>query len=126
MRDKGVISQAEYDSAVHDLAESSGAQATSQGTVVIGKWATTLYGFVEADSIYDSTRSFNDLAGSSIVAYPGTVAGNNSRVTFGVRNSRLGFRLKAPEIAGVRASGVIESDFWGPSFQSSRARTPPR
>ena len=47
MRDKGVISQAEFDSAVHDLSESVGASAAAQqGTVVMGKWATTIYGFV--------------------------------------------------------------------------------
>ncbi len=55
MREKGIISQAEYDSAIHDLRETSGVRAQDQATVVVGKWATTLYGFVEADSIWDST-----------------------------------------------------------------------
>jgi hypothetical protein len=112
MRDKGIISQAEYDSAAHDLADSSGPHM-GDGTVVLGKWATTLYGFAEADSIYDTTRSFNDLAGSAVLQAAGTTGGDNSRVTFGVRNSRLGFRLKAPEVGGVRGSAVIETDFQG-------------
>ena len=67
MRDKGVISQAEFESAVHDLSESVGQHSPDEGTMVMGKWATTLYGFVEADQIYDTTRSFNDLAGSTPV-----------------------------------------------------------
>jgi hypothetical protein len=113
MRDKGVITQAEYESAIHDLAETAGARAPQEGTVVIGKWATTLYGFVEADTIWDSTRSFNDLAGNQTVAKPGTAAHDNSRFTFGARNSRIGFRLKAPEVASIRPSAQAEMDFLG-------------
>jgi hypothetical protein len=113
MRDKGIISQAEYDSAAHDLAESVGNQLPHQENLVIGKWATTLYGFVEADSIYDSTRSLNDLPGNAPIARAGTLAGNNGRFQMGVRNSRLGWRLKAPEFHGVRATAQIESDFLG-------------
>jgi hypothetical protein len=113
MRDKGIITQAEYESAVHDLAETTGEHAPKEGTAVLGKWATTLYGFVESDSIWDSTRSLNDLAGGSAIAPHGTPAGDNSRVTFGVRNSRIGFRLKAPETNGVRASAMLEMDFFG-------------
>ncbi|HXN31750.1 MAG TPA: hypothetical protein VN894_07815 [Polyangiaceae bacterium] len=123
MRDKGVISQAEYESAVHDLSESVGsAAAAQQGTVVMGKWATTLYGFVEADAISDSTLSFNDLAGSGLVSRAGSLAGENYRFTMGIRNSRLGLRMKAPEIAGVRTSGQFEFDFLGmPSIVGTSA-----
>jgi hypothetical protein len=108
-----MISEAEYTSAMHDLAESTGLRAGDQGTVVLGKWSTTLYGFVEADSIYDTTRSFNDLAGYAAVARANTQAGENGRFTFGVRNTRIGFRMSAPEYAGIRASAMIESDFLG-------------
>jgi hypothetical protein len=60
MREKGIISQAEYDSAIRDLSETSGARAPDGGTVVMGKWATPLYGFAEADNIYD-TSSFTSV-----------------------------------------------------------------
>ncbi len=114
LRDKGIITQAEFDSAIHDMGESVGqAHAGDQNTVVVGKWATTLYGFVEADSIWDSTQSFNDSAGNALVARGGTYAGNNSRVQFGARNSRIGFRMKAPEVGGVKASAMLEMDFLG-------------
>ncbi|HSY20781.1 MAG TPA: hypothetical protein VK841_01625 [Polyangiaceae bacterium] len=112
MREKGLISKEEYDSAVKDMGDTSGAKA-GDTSVVFSKWATTLYGFVEADSIYDSTRSFNDNAGVAIISPAHTTAGDNSRWTFGIRNSRLGLRLKAPEVGGVRASGLIETDFLG-------------
>ena len=36
----------------------------------MGKWATTLYGFVDIDSIWDSTRSLNDLPGAPGIARP--------------------------------------------------------
>jgi hypothetical protein len=114
MRDKGILSQAEYDSAIRDLSETSGARAPDGGTVVMGKWATTLYGFAEADNIYDTTRSFNDLAGGTQVARAETQAGQNPRFQMGVRNSRIGFRLKAPEVAGaIRTSAMLEMDFLG-------------
>lgn len=114
LKDKGIISQAEYDSAVRDMGESVGAANAGTGnTVVAGKWATTLYGFVEADSIFDTTQSFNDLEGNGQVARGGTYAGSNNRMQFGLRNTRLGFRFKAPEVAGIRSSATIESDFLG-------------
>jgi hypothetical protein len=114
MREKGIISQAEYDSALRDLSETTGLVTPDQNTLVVSKWKTTLYGFVEADNIYDTTRSFNDLAGNTLVARSDTQAGKNGRFTMGVRNSRIGVRLAAPECAcGVRASGMLEMDFLG-------------
>jgi hypothetical protein len=113
MHEKGIISQAEYDSAIRDLTESTGQRAPDQGTVVLGKWATTLYGFVEQDNIYDSTRSFNDLAGMGAVARTEAQGGQNGRYTASVRNSRIGFRLKAPAIGEVRTSAQLEMDFVG-------------
>jgi hypothetical protein len=113
MLDKGIITQAEYESAVHDLAETSGRHAADEGTIVMGKWATTLYGFVEGDYIYDDTRSFNDLAGATLVARNGTQAGDNGRMQMGVRNSRIGVRMKAPEVSGIRTSAMLEMDFLG-------------
>jgi hypothetical protein len=114
LKEKGIITQAEYDSAVRDMGESIGSRGAGEAnTVVVGKWAATLYGFVEADSIYDSTQSLNDLAGSAQIQRLGTYAGNNARVQFGARNSRIGFRIKAPEVGGIRTSAQLEMDFLG-------------
>ncbi len=71
------------------------------------------YGFVEADMIYDTTQSFDDLAGNANIARKGTYAGDNSRFTFGARNSRIGFKLAAPDYHDVHASAVLEMDFLG-------------
>ena len=98
---------------MRDIADSSGAREGDDVTFTVARFAATLYGFVEADAIWDSTQSFNDLAGGAQVARPGTYAGDNARVQFGVRNSRFGIRVKAPATAWFRASGVLEMDFLG-------------
>ncbi len=61
------------------------------------KWGTEFYGFVELDSIYDSTQSFSDLQGNGNIVRPGSYGYVHHRVQFTPRNSRLGFRLSAPE-----------------------------
>jgi hypothetical protein len=77
------------------------------------KWTVTLYGFVEADAIYDTTRSYGDAIGSSLVAQSQTYDGRVGRTQFSVRNTRLGFAFESPVIAGVKPSAVFESDFFG-------------
>lgn len=125
LRDKNVITQAEYDSALQEIGASTGDKnASDANTVVLGKWSTTFYGFVEADSIVDTTQSFSDVAGNGPVARPSphplpppaiqsNYAGDNGRTQFGIRNSRFGFRMRAPETHGVRTSGTLEIDFLG-------------
>jgi hypothetical protein len=113
MHEKGILSDKEYESAMHDLNDSTGALASESSSVVMGKWATTVYGFVEADSIFDTTQSLNDLAGATQIPRVSAYAGYHSRMQFGARNSRLGLRMKAPEVGGVRVSGVVETDFLG-------------
>ncbi|GAC1351025.1 MAG: hypothetical protein NVSMB1_00130 [Polyangiales bacterium] len=110
---KKLISQDEYDAALRDLGETSGMKAGEGNTFVMGRWATTLYGFVEGDAIYDSTQSLNEIAGNSPIAKSGTFGGDHDRAQFSVRNTRLGVRLKAPEVGGVRGSGQLEMDFFG-------------
>ena len=75
LRDKGVITQGEYDSAMHDIGASTGAAvAGDANTVVLGQWAASLYGFVEADAIYDTTQSFTEVAGNTLVLRPSGAA----------------------------------------------------
>jgi hypothetical protein len=77
------------------------------------KWVPTLYGFVELDVIGDSTQSFNDLAGNAAIAHSGSYAAKHGRLTFGVRNSRLGLKLAAPQVGEIKPSAVLEMDFLG-------------
>jgi hypothetical protein len=82
-------------------------------TPVKGKWSPTIYGFVEFDSVHDSTQSFSEVEGNSQISDPTTYAGKRGRTMFGVRNSRLGLKLNAPEMQGIRPSGILEMDFLG-------------
>ena len=118
LRDEGTISRAEYDSAMHDVGDSAGEHGGDL-TVVLGKVAATLYGFVEADALWDSTQSFSDLAGNAQVAAPGSLAGQRARTTFGVRGSRLGTRVRVHVCPWLRASGVVEMDFLGATPSAS-------
>jgi hypothetical protein len=77
------------------------------------KWDTTFYGFVETDLINDSTQGFNDSAGNAAIARPNTYTGDHGQTTLGARNSRLGFKLAAPDYNGVKASAMLEMDFLG-------------
>jgi hypothetical protein len=76
------------------------------------KWIK-FYGFVEGDMIYDTTESFNDVAGNAAIARKGTYAGDRARFTGGARNSRFGVKVSAPEFHGIKASGTFEMDFLG-------------
>ncbi len=124
MRDKGVITPAEYESAVRDIAASIGEQAGDASTLVLGRWSTTLYGFVKADYSYDSTQSFSDQAGNAQVERPDgaplpppfapiNYRGEHPRSTFSIRDSRFGLLMRAPETRGVRVIGQLEFDFLG-------------
>lgn len=76
-------------------------------------WRVTLYGFVEADAINDSTRSYVDAIGNSLVVRNETYEGKVGRTQFSIRNTRLGFSLESPAIGGVKPSALIETDFFG-------------
>jgi len=136
LRDRGILSQAEYELALRDIGASTGdTHAAEAGSLVFGKWATTLYGFIEGDTIFDSTQSFTDAAGNNQVLRPtGNTAplqptlsgvtqqpvqatqgylGSHGQTQFSVRNSRLGLRLRAPGSESVHASAMVEMDFLG-------------
>lgn len=80
---------------------------------VASKIDVSIYGFVELDSIWDSTQGLNDLAGNAAIARPGTYTGDHSQLTFGARNSRIGLKLGAPAPDGVKITGQMEMDFLG-------------
>ncbi len=76
-------------------------------------WSLTFYGFVEADYIADSTRSYNDAIGPALVARSDTYDGHNGRTQFSMRNTRIGLALASPALGSLRPSAVIEGDFFG-------------
>jgi hypothetical protein len=109
---KGVISDAELASALGDIGVVGAGDAT---TLVVAKLKTTLYGYLEGNFKYDSTQTCVEFCGSTQVQRSGTYRGNHGRTLFSARDSRLGIRLAAPEQHGIRVSGVLETDFFGPT-----------
>ena len=80
---------------------------------VVSRWSATVYGFVELDAIHDSVQGPNDLLGNAALPRGGTYAGTHDQATFSVRNSRIGLRVGAPDLGPLRASAVLEMDFFG-------------
>jgi hypothetical protein len=78
-----------------------------------GKWNPVFYGFAELDMIHDSTQSFVDAAGNALIQRDESFPGHHGRTQFGVRNSRFGVRMSAPEWEGIKASGQVEVDLLG-------------
>src|SRR5262249_37343331 len=111
--EKGIITRAEYESALRDLGETVGARAGESFSLVLSKWSATLYGFAEGDFIFDSTQSLNEVPGNSQIAKPGSYAANHNRFMASIRNSRFGIRIRAPEWHHIRASAMVEMDFLG-------------
>jgi hypothetical protein len=118
LHDKGVISDAELAAAVNDINVSNAGDAT---TVVVAKLKTTIYGFVENSFIHDSTESCAEICGATQIQRPGTYRGEHGRTTFSARSSRFGVRIAAPEQSGIRVSGLIETDFFGPTTTTEQA-----
>lgn len=115
MKTKGLITAEEYEAALKDLNDSMGTRSADSNTLTVGKWKTTLYGYVQADTMYHSTQSFPDFSGNFQVARPDTLAGQNGRLTATIRDTRFGLRLQAPALGSVRVSALMEMDFFGPT-----------
>ncbi len=80
----------------------------------LGKRVTlTWYGEVQANLIYDTTRSYGDTIGSSLVAREDTYEGTVGRFQASSRGSRFGMAVGATPIAGVTPLAVLEADFSG-------------
>ncbi len=90
-------------------------------STMMGKWTTTLYGFVQFDTVYDSSNSFNNWPFNAGAASAGTVQGGGDNAlgstidhnawAFDVNNSRIGFALSSPVYHGYKLRALLEMDF---------------
>jgi hypothetical protein len=96
--------------------------ATAQAEITLydhDEWKFLTSGFVEADTMVDSTRSFREVTANAPVerndgAKGSTLAnGSNGRTQFSIRNSRLAFTVLAPETDGWKSKGYFEFDLLG-------------
>jgi hypothetical protein len=74
-------------------------------------WRERPYGFVELDTIYDTTQGMGDVVGGGPIGRPGTYAGDHGQTTFSVRATRVGLEVTPPPVGAVRVVGTIEVDF---------------
>src|SRR6185295_17614284 len=77
-------------------------------------------GYIEGNFKFDSTQTCLEFCGNTQVQRSGTYRGNHGRTIFSARDSRLGIRLAAPEEHGIRVSGVLETDFFGPTTTTEK------
>ncbi|WP_437630221.1 hypothetical protein [Sorangium sp. So ce854] len=80
---------------------------------VSSRWKATVYGMVELNIMHDSTQSFGESVGATVIQREDTYAGSHGRTHFTSRNSRFGIRVSAPEFAGMKTTANLELDFFG-------------
>ncbi len=100
-------------------------------TAMLGKWTTMMYGFVEFDTMYDSSNSFNNWPFNGGAANAGTIQNggndalgktiNSSSYGFDVNNSRIGFTLSSPVYHGYKLRALLEMDFLADPGESQYA-----
>lgn len=73
----------------------------------------TWYGDVQVNFIYDTTRSYGDTIGQSLVAREDTFEGTVGRFQASSRSSRFGMAIAAKRMGGLTPSAVLEADFAG-------------
>ena len=93
---------------------------------MVSRWLIMVYGFIELDTIYDSTNSFNNWPFNSGAANSQTVETNTIPPTtnpslgqtvdhpsfgFDANNSRLGFAISSPNYNGYKVRSLLEMDF---------------
>ncbi|MFL5293654.1 MAG: hypothetical protein ACJ79U_19220 [Myxococcales bacterium] len=113
LRKKGTMSEEDYNAALRDLI-TVGQRASTAPTFVVGRFVTTLYGYLEGDIIHDTQRVTTDgYGGSPSLNLSNVYNGQDGRTVFSARGTRLGIRFAAPELGGIRVRGNFEMDFVG-------------
>src|SRR5450631_1411832 len=67
------------------------------------------FGFLEVDYMTDTTRSYDDSMGTSLVARTDTYENHHGRTQFSLRSTRLGCGFDSPTLGEVTPSAVLES-----------------
>jgi len=113
LRKKGMMTEDEYNAALRDLI-SVGQRAATAPTFVVGRFVTTLYGYLEGDVIHDTQRvTLDSYGGHPTLILPGSQRGDTGRTVFSSRGTRLGIRFAAPEVNSIRVRANFEMDFVG-------------
>lgn len=89
--------------------------ASDPAVPLVSKIKVTVYGFVEVNLVTNSTQSCQEFCSSFPIQKPHTYRGEHGRTIFSTRDTRFGLRLAAPPVGKIKASGMIETDFFGPT-----------
>ena len=74
---------------------------------VMSKFSATFYGFAEFDAIWDSTQSFNDLAGNAVILHTPAPTMTTPNPTAGLRRRERAHDLRRAQLAPrVQAEGA--------------------
>lgn len=120
LSDRCFATEDPYQSEIHNSFQNLVPDAPPPGvTTVYSKWVVGLYGVLEADGVYDSTRSFSNWPYNAGVANKNTASGNpatlnslsGSQLGFDVNGSRFGIMISSPLYQGYRVRGLLEMDF---------------
>jgi len=76
-------------------------------------WDIHFNGYLQLDTIFDTTRTYIEQLNNSPVAVAGTVAGDNGNTKMSARQSRMYLKLNMPDEAGWKTKGWLEWDFQG-------------
>lgn len=126
LRKKGVLTDEDYNAALRDLV-TVGTRAKSEPTFVVGRFVTTLYGFLQGDFVHDTQRlagTIESYGGNPTLQLGGTQAADYGRTVLSARSTRLGLRFAAPAFNSIRVTGNFEMDFLGNQPGSPGARPP--
>lgn len=115
----GQVDTDHYNSEFHNSFQNLMPDSPPPGyTSMLGKWTTMMYGFVQFDTVYDSSNSFNNWpfnagAANSAVAGGGATGAtvDHNALAFDVNNSRIGFALSSPVYHGYKLRALLEMDF---------------
>lgn len=78
---------------------------------VSSKFDVTLYGYIKLDASYDTQRT----AAGNLMFFvlPEGPDGRDNEFNMTANETRLGLRLRTPDMGDVRVTGALETDFYG-------------
>jgi len=88
---------------------------------VLSKLDLEIYGYVKLDASYDT----HEVATGNFALYvlPEDARTRDDEFNITARQTRLGLRIKGPDVEGVKTSGLVEGDFYGAGGASENRST---
>jgi hypothetical protein len=90
-----------------------------------------IYGFIETDFFADSRQAYTESEANNLIPKRSNTAGaenypgRHGRTHMSVRQSRLGFDFRLPEVSGWKPESFIEMDFIGNNAPNTQPGTAP-